>query len=234
MPRLKAVIFDSDGTIFHISDYVPVFFDAMRQTAKLLTGKECTASEDELYDLLRFPFLESRKLVLRRLGADPDVFWNELAKLDLEKRKEMIGDKIFLKEDHRIIQKLFGRYRLGLLSMTPPEIIDFQLKHFGLDYFQAVVCSRYKCRLSKPDIKGMELVLEKLNVSPQEAVIVGDSDVDVMVGKRVGAFTVQIETPHSHYYHERGPDFRIKSLDELGDIIWKIEQMPSADAARVL
>lgn len=49
--------------------------------------------------------------------------------------------------------------------------------------------------IGKPNTYSMELLLQRCNVSPQEAVLVGDRlDTDVLVGKRVGLHTVLVLT----------------------------------------
>ena len=44
----------------------------------------------------------------------------------------------------------------------------------------------------KPDPQGLNLVCEKLGVSPEDCVYVGDSEVDMLTGKNAGAFTVGV------------------------------------------
>ena len=41
----------------------------------------------------------------------------------------------------------------------------------------------------KPDPEGLNSILEQLNVSADEAVLIGDSPVDVATGKRAGVYT---------------------------------------------
>ena len=41
----------------------------------------------------------------------------------------------------------------------------------------------------KPDPEGLISILKKLNVSADEAVLIGDSPVDVETGKRAGVYT---------------------------------------------
>ncbi|MGC8784366.1 MAG: HAD-IIA family hydrolase [Armatimonadota bacterium] len=49
--------------------------------------------------------------------------------------------------------------------------------------------------IGKPNTYSMELLLRRCNVSPQEAVLVGDRlDTDVLVGKRLGLHTVLVLT----------------------------------------
>lgn len=42
----------------------------------------------------------------------------------------------------------------------------------------------------KPDPAGMKALLEKNNVSPEEALLIGDSCVDVQTGRNAGVFTI--------------------------------------------
>jgi phosphoglycolate phosphatase len=55
-------------------------------------------------------------------------------------------------------------------------------------YFRAVYGGN-SFETKKPDPLGMNTLLRELEVAPQEAMIVGDSDVDVMTGRNSGAWS---------------------------------------------
>lgn len=71
--------------------------------------------------------------------------------------------------------------KLGLLTVNGQKATDYLLLKFELrDYFQAVITRGVAPRL-KPDPLHLEAVLKLLGVTPQEAIVVGDSVSDIKV-----------------------------------------------------
>ena len=57
-----------------------------------------------------------------------------------------------------------------------------------LHYFDAIIGGD-SVNSKKPDPEGLNSILEQLNVSADETVLIGDSPVDVETGKRAGVYT---------------------------------------------
>ncbi len=70
----------------------------------------------------------------------------------------------------------------------------------------------------KPQPDGILYLLEKLNVMPENAIMVGDFLWDILAGKRAGLFTVLVVLEHSRPYIERA-DLTVESLEELAEIL---------------
>ena len=217
--RIKAIVFDSDGTLFTLDGYLPRFASVMGRVLRKLKGKIIT-DKTELYEPFRGEQKDSDKFMKDVFKVNPKEYWKVLSHHDMEERKKILGKEINVFPDTTAIDSLKGKYKLGLLSNTPQEIIDYQLNHFGMaKHFDAKVCSVYKDEKSKPEVRGAMEVLQKLGVKPEEAIMVGDAEVDVQVGKRLGMTTVQVKRDHSHHYEKMNPDFTIRSLEELEDVI---------------
>ena len=81
--------------------------------------------------------------------------------------------------------------RLGLLSNKPDSETQLLACHFFPGILDAVAGSRPGVPL-KPDPAALHALLEALSVSPQEAVYVGDSNVDMQTARNAGVFSVGV------------------------------------------
>ncbi|MCL2159012.1 MAG: HAD family hydrolase [Oscillospiraceae bacterium] len=107
-------------------------------------------------------------------------------------------------------------YRLSIVSNHRVWLLDY-LSQIGLaDYFETIVISDI-VGFEKPDVRIMQIALEKLSLEASECLYVGDHPFDVFCAKKAGmdcAWLASVESvlPESVPYKE---DFRIKNLNEL-------------------
>ncbi len=95
-------------------------------------------------------------------------------------------------ENAELVEKLRGKYRLGILSNTSSR----QARKLGdlYDAFDAVVLSE-EVGTSKPKKEAYERVLSDLGVSPEEAIFIDDSLENVKGAERLGMKSVLYEDP---------------------------------------
>jgi putative hydrolase of the HAD superfamily len=115
------------------------------------------------------------------------------------------------------LEKLHKRYKLGIVSnFALPECVDKLLERHGLDrFFDAVVVSG-AVNKRKPSPEIFEKALEKLGVSAENAVFVGDTvDADIEGAKSAGMKAIFIERRPQKEVEGVCPDLTIKDLGEL-------------------
>ena len=92
-----------------------------------------------------------------------------------------------------LIRRLQGRYKLAVLSNSPPRLSKW-LSDWGiLDLFDIVVCSGDE-GVVKPDPAIFELTLARLDVAPEEAVFVDDTPGHVQAARALGMRGVHFST----------------------------------------
>ena len=107
--------------------------------------------------------------------------------------------------------------KMALLTNKPSAPTEILLDKLGFaKYFDEVVAGdTYEFR--KPNPYGINQILAKLSVLPQDAVMVGDSLPDIEAGKSAGVFTIGIE---SGYGPEKiFPDLKLNSIGELLNMV---------------
>jgi putative hydrolase of the HAD superfamily len=123
------------------------------------------------------------------------------------------------------LNKLHRKYKLGIVSnFAIPECVDKLLMKHGLDEFFDVVVVSGAVNKRKPSPEIFEKALEKLGVSAEETVFVGDTvDADVMGAKAAGMKSVFIERRMQKEVEQACPNQTIKGLSELSEAIKNCE-----------
>jgi HAD superfamily hydrolase (TIGR01662 family) len=119
------------------------------------------------------------------------------------------------------LEKLRGRYTLGIVSnFAIPECVDKLLVKHGLDKLFDVVVVSAAVNKRKPSPEIFQKALDKIGVTAENAVFVGDTaDADIMGAKAAGMKTIFIERRLQKEAEQACPDRIIKSLNELTEAI---------------
>jgi putative hydrolase of the HAD superfamily len=123
-----------------------------------------------------------------------------------------------------VLHKLKNKYKLALITnvlhTTTAERVQEILTEAGIpDVFEVVVVSS-EFGYAKPNPRIFRIALSRLNVEPEEAVMVGNIiSTDVFGGNRVGLKTVLFQPTETYQRSSwENPDHTIKSLMDLLDI----------------
>jgi len=145
-----------------------------------------------------------------------DEFWRKFLtkaganKIDIEKAKELW--RVYQKPIDgmfELLKRLKNKYKLGALTKTGREWLDFKRSKFNLDnYFETIVSSGYFGK-TKPDKKVYEIVLAKLDSVSNESVFIDDKEKFLIPARKLGMTTIK-------FTNKQG---LIKELENLGLII---------------
>jgi putative hydrolase of the HAD superfamily len=91
------------------------------------------------------------------------------------------------------IQKLHGRYRLAILSNSPPGLDQWLADWKILNLFDAVFCSGDE-GIIKPDPTAFKLTLERIGAEPAEAVFIDDTREHVKAARKLGIHGIVFTT----------------------------------------
>lgn len=112
--------------------------------------------------------------------------------------------------------------RMAVLTNKPVRVSQAILDGLGLDHFQRVYGGN-SFEQKKPDPIGLTTLLDELSVAPEDAMMVGDSAVDVRTARNAGinacgvTYGFQPET-----LAQEPPDILVDRMEELAEIV--IEQ----------
>jgi phosphoglycolate phosphatase len=112
--------------------------------------------------------------------------------------------------------------KMAVLSNKPVNPSRAIVEALGLGHFFSQVYGGNSFSTKKPDPEGARKLLAESGVQPEQAVIVGDSHVDMLTGQNAGMHTIGVTygfAPHS-FQHEL-PDVLVDSPGELRTVFEK-------------
>lgn len=225
MNRWQAIVFDLDDTLYPESEFVLSGFRAVAEWAEKHLGIE----RDNGYNYLRKLYED---------GVRGDTFNRWLVahgRLDATLLAQLV--KVYRQHTPRLmpftdalmlLQRLHGRFRLGLLSDGYLDVQRGKLAALNLaHYFDAIVFSDEWGRQAwKPSVIPFQVVLHRLELPPASVIYVADNPLKDFLGARqVGMFTVRIQRPGGEYAHlepptqQHAPDETIHNLTELEKLL---------------
>ncbi len=126
-----------------------------------------------------------------------------------------------VKEALTVVQQTSNgtRRKMAVLSNKPVVPSRLIVEALGLGPFFTQIYGGNSFATKKPDPEGARKLLDENGVRPEEAVIVGDSHVDVETGRNAGLWTVGVNYGFApHTMRENPPDVLVDTPYELADV----------------
>ena len=218
MAKITTILFDYDGTLMDTDE---IIISAWQYTYKKMTGGEL-----------------AKETILRDFGeALRDTMSKYFSGDALEEAIET--HRIFQTETYlekirmfpgtlELVHKLKEQgYKLAVVtSRREPTTVMGLEKYDLMDVFNCIVTADDTVK-HKPDPDPVLFALEKLNSLPQEAVMVGDTVMDMGCGRAAGVTTVLATWAQAAQFQTMAvaPDHRISTADDL----WKILEVLDAE-----
>ncbi|MHA1595028.1 MAG: HAD family hydrolase [Candidatus Baldrarchaeia archaeon] len=190
--NIKAVIFDLDGTLVRLKlDIKNMKSEIIQKLVRLGIPREILSEKDTIVAMYRKAkaYLEEQK----KTELSSKVY--DVIVDTAEKYERRAAEVTTLVEGvDTVLERLrtIG-LKLGLITNNGRTVTNYVLEKFDIKkYFDAIV-TRDDGRTLKPDPSGLILLLSKLEVSPDEALLIGDSIIDILAAKNAGILPIGVE-----------------------------------------
>ena len=209
---IKGIIMDMDGTITKFNlDYIGARRKALRELDKLNLRTPEMSEQLSLYLIL--------KKLKDEVGADRFTnlrrrFYDLLEDMEVKSAHEVI----LYPGTVETLRMLRARgLRIGLVTNNGHAGTEITLRRYQLATFFDAVVTRDDCEEMKPDGTPVRMLLKKMNVPPEEAILVGDGVIDIMAARAAGLQSVAVAT--GPFANDRliqaGPDYLLGSVNDL-------------------
>lgn len=210
---VRALVFDLDGTLIDSKlDLVLSVNAAMREVHRPELDHEVIAS----YVGNGAPILIKRAM---GAGASERDCARALDFFLRYYREHMLDNTVAYQGVQEGLDAL-ASFPMAVLTNKPVRVSKAILEGLGLvKYFRAVYGGN-SFETKKPDPAGMLSVLRELNTAPQEALMVGDSEVDVQTARNAQARSCGVTYGFGeHGFAKCPPDMMVDSLVELAEVL---------------
>jgi phosphoglycolate phosphatase len=217
---LKLLIFDLDGTLV----------DSRVDLANSVNAMLRHYGKPELpCDVIAGYIGDGAPMLVRRALGDPDEerFVTEALNFFLAHyREHKLDNTCVYAGVQDALQSLRAQrngagdgFRMAVLSNKPVRPSEQILEALGLAGFFFRVYGGNSFHTKKPDPLGVQTLLAESGALPEEAVIIGDSDIDVITGRNAGVWTVGVSygfVPHT--LEVAPPDVLVDSPQQWADL----------------
>jgi phosphoglycolate phosphatase-like HAD superfamily hydrolase len=191
LDRVKAVCFDVDGTLSNTDDQF------VQKLVKLLFPLRYILPKHDVHQV-------ARRMVM--LTEGPGNWAYSLAdKLGLDGKIVAVGDRFYemglgessqpfllISGVREMLANLRNLYPLSIISARGQKsTFRFLFQYELIPFFDAVATGQ-TCEHTKPYPDPIEWAAARMGVSPTSCLMVGDTKVDILTGKKVGAQTVGV------------------------------------------
>jgi len=242
--KKKLIIFDLDDTIFsHDYSHKKILGKLLNKKYGIKTDKSISAFEDtkksmdkiKKFDSIDKYYKQFNKQFLKKLGLDNgEKNLKELYKI-IEKMKIIVKEtpeiypnvkKVLksLKEKKYYLAILTGSWNQQKIKNVSKEIakekiqrVNEVLTNANIKQFFNKVFVAYSDNIFKPNERAFKKVLNYFKVSPEEAIMIGNEEEDMLASK-IG-ITVILFDPEDKYTESIIPEFKFKNYLELENII---------------
>jgi HAD superfamily hydrolase (TIGR01509 family) len=224
--RVKAVIFDLDGTLANFNlDYKTVRAEVKSYLVKRGVPASALSVKESVFEMLR------KTEIFARNSGKPEKFLEELRsealamteKYELEAAAStslMPGAVETLKALRQM------NLKIGLCTINSEKAVNYILNRFGITDLFDVTVPRNKVNQFKPHPEHIETALKALGASANDTVIVGDSITDMQSAKELKAVAVGLPTGVStmEQLMRNGANYIATSIIDLPLLIEKINK----------
>ena len=210
LSSVRALIFDLDGTLI---DSKQDLIHSVNAMLRELGRKQLAAATISGYIGHGAP-----QLVARALGDGCSE----------EERQHALQFFLSYYEDHKMdtthaypdvaetLEQL-ARMPMAVLTNKPVRISVRILQQMGLSRYFRVIYGGNSFETKKPDPRGATMILGDLGVEPREALLVGDSEVDVQTARNAGMLAAAVN--YGFGLHDRGAYPADIYLDRFGELV---------------
>ena len=216
--NIKAILFDLDGTLFETA---PELSDAVNSMLKDLEMMELKRNE-----IKNFIGKGAENLIKQSLRLsskkDPTPLFTKAEKLFAHHYSLISENSLMFDGVKKAIVYLKSKdFLLGCVTNKPAIYTEALMNKSRLAEFMDIIVSGDTTKKKKPDPLPILHALNQLNIEPKDAIMVGDSIIDVEAGFAAGTniFTVPYGYQFGASIISDKVDYAMSNFNELTQII---------------
>ncbi|MHC1740294.1 MAG: HAD family hydrolase [Anaerolineaceae bacterium] len=217
--KVRAICFDVDGTLSDTDDkWVAQIEDRLRLVKKILPKADLRRFVRWLIMVTETP-LNALYHLLDAWSLDDNIA--RIYERTIRRQKQIPHTFWLMAEARETLDIMAGRFPLSVVSardeITTKEFID----QFSLGVYFRCMATSQTCEHTKPYPHPVLWAAEQMGFPPEACVMIGDTTVDILAGKRAGAQTIGVLCGFGteRELRKAGADLILKELRDLQDYL---------------
>jgi pyrophosphatase PpaX len=207
---IKAVFFDVDGTLLDTTTFI---IDAYKYTLQQI-GADVPNIDELMKRLFGIPLKKCYEILVP--GHDPDI----LCKIHDEwqyKNLHLVTPFVTVAATIEYLQN--KNIKMAAVTNRLRESAKTIMENDGITQMEAIIGFEDVVN-PKPDPEGILKAVQLLGVTPEESIMVGDSEFDIVAGQKAGMRTVGIRSGlHPEAMEAAKPDYIFDEMFQITTII---------------
>ncbi len=214
MHSIRAVVFDFDGTLTPLTLDFSLLRARVEDIAREYVDQRVIDLQKDQYIIEMIHAINDE--IDRGASAFRDRAFRELDRLEIEACR----NKEIYPYTRDVLAFLKGRdIRIGIITRSSVTVIKTIFP--DLSTYIDVIATRDDTRYVKPDPRQLHIVVDGLNVRPEDAIIIGDHPTDIAAGKALGSLSAGVLTGRclADQFRDAGADYIFDDIRGIVDII---------------
>jgi len=209
--KYTTVLFDFDGCI---ADTLPIWLRSFR---KIYDDMGIDISDREIIDKSFHRWDEVKEIKI----PDIDLFAKTLYTYFNTYSKDLALHEGIIESIHSLREQ---GIKTAVVTSTLRETIDEKLDHLNMSHLFDTVLAWEDTEKNKPDPEPILEAMKRLSADPDETIMIGDNEVDIISAHKAGATSIWYYPKVNEFYYPDNafahlkPDHTIGHFDELEDI----------------
>ena len=214
---MKAIIFDMDGLMI---DSERLYFATEREIAKEF-GK--TVDDKTLWNMMGRSPLEAMEIFVKNLNLSmtPKDLLIKRDKIMIEKYK---NDLYPMKGLIEIINEFYTKMKLAISTGAPKIFLDIVVDKFNIRKYFDILQTSDEIKNGKPDPEIYLKTIDKLNLNPEECIVLEDSSNGALAGKKAGCYSIAVASEYTKGQNFNFVDFFANDLIEAKEHIIELQK----------
>lgn len=184
--KVELVIFDFDGTL---GDSQKLITDTMLATVEELGLP--SPSREQFASTIGLPLRECFTHIMTLTEAEADACENTYHRIFDE--KNIKGAVTLFPGVKETLERLHARgIQMSIASSRSHRTLDSLVSDLALSPYIPYVIGADDVRRHKPEAEAVWVTLKHFNVRPKAAVVVGDTEFDILMGRNAGVHTIGV------------------------------------------
>jgi len=215
--KIDTILFDLDGTLINTIDLIVASF--------LHTMETYYPGQYQRDDVISFIGPPLSETFTNLDPAKVEAMTTTYRAFNHENHDQLIEEYKGVKETLEELAK--QDFKMAIVTTKRRETAIKGLKLMGLEDFFPVVISIDEVTKYKPDPQPLNMALDKLNSSADQAIMIGDSEHDILGGKNTGTKTAGVawSVKGRDHLESYRPDVMLESMTDLLDYLMEVNEV---------